>query len=99
MAKWTIFGLIALTIIGYLSAKPLDAAETGAIYLPDNKQQDFQVMADATNLDEEPLIRQKRQRQYWNAVYSPYEYFKKRKTSNRRFFKSTTQRYSVWDLS
>lgn len=46
------------------------------------------------------LSRQKRQYYYWNAIYSPYEYHKKKKyPPNRRGFKSTTQRYTIWDLS
>lgn len=99
MTKWIIFGLLVLFIVEYLSAKPVDEIDYDLAVLPAMEQQDLQMMMDAARRFEEPLHRQKRQRQYWNAIYSPSEYYKKRKSANRRNFKSTTQRYSVWDLS
>lgn len=110
MAKWITFSLVALAFVGYLMAKPLDASETNHESL--NNVDRTSVSLEAADLNNQPLKRQKRQYyysnpsiHYWNALYTPYDYYnynnknKRKKYPNRRGYKSTTQRYTIWDLA
>jgi len=110
MVKWIVLSLVALAIVGSLWAKPLDSFDTINVDLiPVNApqhdlQESFGDDADAAAVLNEPasLSRKKRQYYYYNSIYNPYEYNKKRnpnKYPNRRGFRSTTQRYTIWDLA
>lgn len=90
---------MALTVVSYLSAAPVEVSDYDLAVWPELQQLKLQMMIEASRHHGEPLIRQKRQ--YWNAIYSPSEYYKKKRLQNRRDFNRghTTQRYSVWDLS
>lgn len=109
MAKWIVLSLVALTVVGSLWAKPLESVDAINVDLlpvnaPQHNLQESFGHADAAAVLNEPtpLSRKKRQYYYHNSIYNPYDYNKKRnpyKYPNRRGFRSTTQRYTIWDLA
>lgn len=104
MAKWIVLCFIALTVVESLWAKPLDQFNNDLVMA--NAQAanllDILSFGGVVPSNEPSLNRQKRQYGYYNSIYNPYggDYKKKRnRNKNRRGYRPTTQRYSVWDLS
>lgn len=61
---------------------------------------------DGLSTNNQPILNRKKRQYYYygNSIYNPYgvDYNKRKKNPkypNRRGFKSTTQRYTIWDLS
>lgn len=102
MAKWIVLCFIALTVFESLWAKPLDQFNGDLVVanaLPATLL-DILSAGDVIPPNELSLSRKKRQFGYYNSIYNPYGVdHKKKRNKNRRGYRPTTQRYTIWDLS